>query len=139
MSGEYFRGVVMTSRTSIGGRGTAARKAFLISTSAAAIIAAGFCIAEPAIAQNANSGASTLPPVQVDAPSAPRVRRAQPQRAASGRVARTRPVAPQPVRQPLSVNNQDAQSGQVGYITRNISSGTKTNTRSSTCRNRSRC
>lgn len=127
MSGEYFRGVVMTSRTSIGGRGTAARKAFLISTSAAAIIAAGFCIAEPAIAQNANSGASTLPPVQVDAPSAPRVRRAQPQRAASGH-ARTRPVAPQPVRQPLSVNPQDAQSGQVGYITRNISSGTKTNT-----------
>lgn len=118
----------MTSRTSIGGRGTAARKAFLISTSAAAIIATGFCIAEPAIAQNANSSASTLPPVQVDAPSAPRVRRAQPQRAASGRVARTRPVAPQPVRQPPVVNNQDARTGQVGYITQNISSGTKTNT-----------
>jgi catecholate siderophore receptor len=119
----------MTSNTNFGERGLRAHKAFLISTSTAAMIITGLCVTDAAVAQTAQSGASSLPPVIVGAPSAPRVRRAQPQRASSGRVARTRPIArTQPVRQPPVVNNQDARTGQVGYITQSITSGTKTNT-----------
>lgn len=118
----------MTSKTTTGGFCLRARKAFFISTSAAAVLAAGLCISESATAQSAAPAASTLPPVQVDAPGA-RVRRAQPKRAATNRAARTqRAVQAQPVRQPLSVSSQDARTGQVGYITTSVASGTKTNT-----------
>lgn len=118
----------MTIQTTIGGHGLRARRAFLISTSAAVVLAAGLCIAETAIAQTSTPGASALPPVQVDAPAA-RVRRAQPKRAATNRAARSqRVVQAQPVRQPPVVSNQDARTGQTGYITQTISSGTKTNT-----------
>ncbi len=119
----------MTDQTTNGGHRLRARRAFLISTSAAAVLTAGLCITESAIAQTAAPGASALPPVQVDAPSA-RVRRAQPKRAATNRAARSqRTVQAAPVvAQPLSVRSQDARTGQVGYITTSISSGTKTNT-----------
>lgn len=118
----------MTTKTTAGGSGLRARKAFFVSTSAAAVLAAGLCISESATAQSAAPAASTLPPVQVDAPGA-RVRRAQPKRAATNRAARPqRAVQAQPLRQPLSVSSQDARTGQVGYITTSISSGTKTNT-----------
>lgn len=72
---------------------------------------------------------SALPPVIVGEPGA-RVRRAQPQRAATSRpAARPRRVAQvQPVRQPPVVSNQDARTGQTGYITRTTSSATRTNT-----------
>jgi outer membrane receptor for ferric coprogen and ferric-rhodotorulic acid len=103
---------------------------FLVSTSLVAVGLAGTVTSESARAQS-GSGASTLPPVTVDAPGATRVRRAAaPQRAAGARRAsRGRAVvqAP-PVRQPPSVNSQDGLTGQTGYITGSTASATRTNT-----------
>ena len=82
------------------------------------------------MAQDAKPGRSPLPPVYIAAPDAPRVRRA-PQQRATGvrRAASTRPVVQTPsAKQPPSVNNQDARTGQVGYITNSVTSATKTKT-----------
>lgn len=82
------------------------------------------------MAQDAKPGTSSLPPVYIGAPDAPRVRRA-PQQRATGvrRAASARPVVQaRSAKQPPSVNNQDARTGQVGYITNSVTSATKTNT-----------
>jgi catecholate siderophore receptor len=102
------------------------RMAFLVSTSAIVLSLTASATYEPAVAQEARP----LPPVYV-APSAVRQRRAQPAQSPTGRrTARSRPAAQaQPMRQPPSVNSQDARTGQSGYITQSTSSGTRTNTR----------
>lgn len=103
----------------------------LLSTSLVAVSLFGAIASQPAAAQDAKPGAATLPPVYIGSSNAPRVGRAPAQRAsAARRSGRTRPVAQveQPVKPPPSVNNQDARTGQVGYITNSVTSATKTNT-----------
>lgn len=119
----------MTVSSGAGARISRRHKGLLLSASAIAI---GFAVSasfEPAVAQDAKPGAASLPPVYV-APSASRPQRAQSTRpSAARRVVRSRQVAqPQPQRQPPSVNSQDARTGQSGYITQAITSGTKTRT-----------
>ncbi len=81
-----------------------------------------------AAAQDAKPAAAQLPPVYV-APAVQRQKRARAtQPSTARRTARTQQVTPQPQRPPPSVNSQDARTGQTGYITQSISSGTKTNT-----------
>ena len=118
----------MTYSNCAGARLSRWRKNLLISTSLAAIGLTGATVHGPALAQESRPAAA-LPPVYVGSPDAARVRRA-PQRATSARsAARNRPAAQaQPAKQPPSVNNQDARTGQVGYITGSVTSATKTNT-----------
>jgi len=117
----------MTFSNCAGARLARWRNNLLLSTSLAAIGLTGAAAQGPAFAQQ--SAPAALPPVYVESPGAPRVRRA-PQRANSARsAARSRPAAPtQPAKQPPSVNNQDARTGQVGYISSSVTSATKTNT-----------
>ena len=118
----------MTFSNCAGARLSRWRNNLLISTSLAAIGLTGATMHGPALAQESRPPAA-LPPVYVGSPDAPRVRRT-PQRATSARsAARSRPaVQAQPAKQPPSVNNQDARTGQVGYITSSVTSATKTNT-----------
>jgi catecholate siderophore receptor len=114
-------------------RGRKAWLNLLLSTSAALSFGAGMAIySETANAQQAQS-AGNLPPVVVSAPQ----QRARRQTATTSRSnsqsraarsARRNTEVAQTDKRPPSVNPQDAQTGQQGYITRSVSSATKTNT-----------
>ena len=106
----------MTISNSVGVRVSGWGRNLLTSTSMIAL-SMGVMSAEPVFAQQ--SGSAALPPVTVTAPgAAPRVRQAPAPRTASTRATRARRAAQaQPAKQPPSVNNQDARTGQKGYIT----------------------
>lgn len=113
----------------VGARVSGWQRKLLVSASVVAMGVLGGGNDRAAFAQNAP--AATLPPVNIGEPNAPRVRRTQEQRTSSARRgARSRAVvqAQQPVKPPPSVSNQDAKTGQSGYITRSVTSATRTNT-----------
>src|SRR5262245_37769879 len=125
---RHTQGRIMTSSISDRAQRSRWQQSLLLSTSLVAVGLMGAIASQPAAAQDARPGAA-LPPVYVGSPDAPRVRRAPAQRTtAARRSARTLPVAraPQPEKLPPSVNNQDARTGQVGYITNSVTSATKT-------------
>ncbi|HEV7877616.1 TonB-dependent siderophore receptor [Bradyrhizobium sp.] len=108
------------------------RATLSVSTSIVAFGVAAALGVTPTAAQDAKPRVSSLPPVYVGAPDAPRVRRARQHRPVSARRAArtTRPAVQQQVQAPRqpSVNPQDARTGQTGYVTGSTSSATKTNT-----------
>jgi len=109
--------------------GRKALRGFLLSTGAAVSFGAGLTIETGPAAAQQGQAAGTLPPVTVS-PSQQRARRPQ-TATASSRAARStrRTAAIVPTeKKPPSVNNQDARTGQQGYITRSVTSATKTNT-----------
>ncbi|MCS3898219.1 catecholate siderophore receptor [Bradyrhizobium japonicum USDA 38] len=108
--------------------GRKALRGFLLSTTAALSFSGGLMMqAGPASAQQGQA-AGALPSVVVSAPQqrARRVLTATTSRAARSnrRTATAAPVE----KKPPSVNNQDARTGQKGYVTRSVTSATKTNT-----------
>jgi catecholate siderophore receptor len=101
---------------------------FLLSTSTVALLGGGLLFdVSPALAQRTES---TLPPVTVTSPDQrPRkLRTATPAPRAARSNRSALPARPAIEKKPPSVNNQDARTGQVGYITHSVSSATKTNT-----------
>jgi catecholate siderophore receptor len=108
--------------------GRKALRGFLLSTTAALSFSGGLTMqAGPASAQQGQA-AGALPSVVVSAPQQ-RARRAQTATASRAARSNRRTTTVAPVeKKPPSVNNQDARTGQKGYVTRSVTSATKTNT-----------
>ncbi|MGY4361856.1 outer membrane receptor for monomeric catechols [Bradyrhizobium sp. i1.7.7] len=108
--------------------GRKALRGFLLSTTAALSFIGGLTMqAGPASAQQGQA-AGALPSVVVSAPQQ-RARRAQTATASRAARSNRRTTTVAPVeKKPPSVNNQDARTGQKGYVTRSVTSATKTNT-----------
>ena len=120
-----------------GVRMRAVAKASMLSVSAIAIAAVGVTVArsQATSQQVAQSGASQLPPVQVEEPNRkPRRVRNEPSRRNNATAARQRPTTaranpptpPSPVANPA--NTFDARTGTVGVYSNSTSVATKTNT-----------
>ena len=114
--------------------GRKAGRNVLLSTTAVLSFGAGLTMQAGLSTAQQGQTASTLPPVVV---SSPQQRARRPQAATASRSNSTsravqssrRPTAVvQTEARPPSVNPQDARTGQVGYITRSVTSATRTNT-----------
>jgi catecholate siderophore receptor len=113
--------------------GRKAWRNLLLSTSAALSFGAGLMTQVEMARAQQGQAAGTLPPVVVSAPQQS-ARRPQvattPRSTSASRAVRSnrRPAEAQVEKRPPSVNPQNARTGQQGYITRSVSSATKTNT-----------